>query len=314
MSVSKDLTTESHRYQASLSTMWAIRKFSNLNEFARSAQKLGFSHVELNHSVNSNMLEGFAPEPLEVSSIHEPCPSDIPVEELKSNDWLISSIDEKKRQNGVLSIKRSIDLAVKFNAPVIVIHCGAVTQDMIGEKKLRALFDENKFWSDEYKDIFQQMINERRKLGASHLESVKKSLLELLEYAHRSGIRLGLENRYHYNDIPTQDEMRSLLDLAEPDRLGFIFDVGHAQALDRLGFYSLKEWLQQFSSRMIGTHLHDVKGVNDHLPPGLGEVDFDLVSKYLPQNAYRALEMNPISTFDQLQAGLKYLADHNCIN
>ena len=52
-----------------------------------------------------------------------------------------------------------------------------------------------------------------------------------------SGLRLGLENRYHFFDLPSPDEMEELLSLASPDRLGFVYDVGHAQALDRLGFY-----------------------------------------------------------------------------
>ena len=93
-------------------------------------------------------------------------------------------------------------------------------------------------------------------------------------YAGRFGIRLGLENRYHYMDIPTPDELEQLLELAGPDRLGFIYDVGHAQALDRLGFFPHEEWLKRFASRMIGAHLHDVIGVNDHHAPGLGEIDF----------------------------------------
>jgi len=33
------------------------------------------------------------------------------------------------------------------------------------------------------------------------------------------------------------------LGLAGPDRIGFIYDVGHAYTLDYLGFYSHEEWL-----------------------------------------------------------------------
>ncbi len=88
------------------------------------------------------------------------------------------------------------------------------------------------------------------------------------------GVRLGLENRYHYFDIPTPDEMSALLAMAEPDRLGFIYDVGHAMAMDRLGFFPNEVWLKRFGRRIIGTHLHDVIGISDHQAPGLGDVDF----------------------------------------
>jgi len=313
MPVSLPSDKENTRYQASLSTMWAVGNFSNLNDFYRSSQKLGFSHLELNHQVNSAMLNEFNSAPFVISSIHEPCPADISVDELKKRDWLISSAKEENRQNGVNAIKRSIDLANKMNVPVIVVHCGAVSLDMNSEKRLRALFEEGGSGTEDYKELFQQMIDERSKQAAPHLESVKKSLLELLDYGEQFNVQLGLENRYHYNDIPTQDEMKPLLDLAGPERLGFIYDVGHAQALGRLGFFSHRGWLDRFSTRMIGTHLHDVKGVTDHLPPGQGEVDFKMVANYLPDNAYRALEINPKKTFDQIAAGLKYLSDNGCI-
>jgi sugar phosphate isomerase/epimerase len=150
------------------------------------------------------------------------------------------------------------------------------------------------------------------KIGAC-FQSVKRSLQELLDYAAGSGIRLGLENRYHYNDIPNLDEMEELLAMAGPDRLGFVYDVGHAQALDRLGFISHEDWLRRFSSRMIETHLHDVIGVDDHLAPGLGEIDFDMVASYLPGDAIRTLELQPGNTPVQVMAGLKYLHEHRCI-
>jgi sugar phosphate isomerase/epimerase len=154
----------------------------------------------------------------------------------------------------------------------------------------------------------------RADLARIHLEAVKKSLLDLLEYAMRFSIRLGLENCHRYLDIPTPDEMGILLDLAEPDRLGFIYDVGHAQALDRLGFFLHEEWLKRYSSRIIGVHLHDVKGVKDHYAPGLGEIDYDQVAAYLPENAFRTCELQPAMTSEQVMNGLKILADHGCIH
>jgi sugar phosphate isomerase/epimerase len=84
-------------------------------------------------------------------------------------------------------------------------------------------------------------------------------------------VRLGVENRYHHMDLPSLDEMGELLGLADADRLGFLYDVGHAQTLDRLGFYSHEEWLKRYGSRIIGVHLHDALGVEDHRMPGLAK-------------------------------------------
>jgi sugar phosphate isomerase/epimerase len=147
-----------------------------------------------------------------------------------------------------------------------------------------------------------------------YLEAVKKSLLELLDYASHLKIRLGLENRYHYLDIPTLDEMGELLSLAGPDRLGFLYDVGHAQTQDRLGFTPHEEWLKRYASRIIGVHLHDVTGVDDHRAPGLGDVDFKMVASYLPREAYRALEVQSLNTPEQIKAGMQILIDTGCVS
>jgi len=57
---------------------------------------------------------------------------------------------------------------------------------------------------------------------------VYRSLVELPEYAGRLGIRLGIENRYHYLEIPLLDEMGRLLEAIGDERVGFWYDVGHA--------------------------------------------------------------------------------------
>ncbi len=124
---------------------------------------------------------------------------------------------------------------------------------------------------------------------------------------------LGLENRYHFMEFPSPDELGELLDLAGPERLGFIYDVGHAQALSRLGFFPHEEWLTRFAPRIIGTHLHDVIGIQDHLAPGLGDVDFDLIAAYLPKEAFRTCEFLGSNTPEQVRNGLKVLQEHGCI-
>ena len=65
---------------------------------------------------------------------------------------------------------------------------------------------------------------------------------------------------------------------------------------------------------MIGSHLHDVIGVDDHFPPGLGEVDFNMVASYLPADSYRAMELKPGSTPEQIKTSLSFLSDLGCIN
>ena len=298
---------------ASLSTMWAINNYPNLNDFFNVSRQLGFQKIELNHQVNSQMLSQVNFDHYQFSSIHEPCPADIANKELVDRDWVISSHNEASRIQGVTAVKKSIRLAHDLGAPTIVIHCGNVTTDMSYETKLRLLFDAHKTQSDEYLYIKSQFVQIRSDFAHPRIQAVKKSLNELLEYADRFKVKLGLENRYHYMDIPILDEMDELLCLAGPEKLGFIYDVGHGQALDRLGFFPHTEWLKRYSTRIFGVHLHDVIGLTDHYAPGLGEIDFKFIATHLPENSFRTFEMQPGNTLAQVKHGVDLLVEAGCI-
>lgn len=300
-------------YDASLSTMWANGRFPSLGDFLVAAPRLGFSTIELNHQVTAAMLAGIELKSARFSSVHEPCPADFSTEFLKAHDWLISAQDEENRRKGVESIKRSVDLAHDLHAQTVVVHAGNVSSAPALEDRLRAIYRDGQKGSQEYREVLDRLVKSRVEAAHPRLEAVKKSLVELLEYAGRFGVRLGLENRYHYMDIPSLDEMGELLSLAGPNQLGFVYDVGHAQTLDRLGFCPHESWLKRYASLMIGAHLHDVIGISDHHAPGLGEVDFDMVATYLPAGAFRTLEVEPDNTTDQVKAGLRFLVEHGCL-
>ena len=299
---------------ASLSTMWAIGTLPTLTDFFEYARRAGFARIELNHKITSAMLDGIDLNRFHFSSVHEPCPADISADELKKRDWLISSTNEENRREGVKAIQRSIDLAYQLGAPAIVVHAGHASPDMNSERKLRALIVAESRESNEYSEIRSQMIQARAAAAEAGFEAVKKSLAELLKYANNFGICLGIENRYHYMEYPSPDELEMLLNLAGSEQIGFIYDVGHAQTLERLGFYQHEEWLKRFGSRIIGTHLHDVVGVTDHYAPGLGEVDFSMVANYLPENAFRTCEFQTFNTPEQVKAGLNFLIEHRCVH
>ncbi len=302
-----------YEFKSSLSTMWAKGNFPSFSDFFIAAERLGFPAIELNHQVNSEMLATVSLDRYKISSVHEPCPADIPAGVLKDKDWLISSTDESKRIKGVKAVKNSIDLAVRLGASVVVIHCGQVKLDQNLEKRLRNLYETGKKGSKEYQDLRREYMTARQNLIGGNMVAIKKSLLELLDYSVDTGVKLGLENRYHYFDIPTPAEMNELLELADPSRLGFILDIGHAQTLEQLGFFPFKEWLDRFSDRIIEIHIHDVKGITDHFSPGIGDVDFDELTSYIPEEALKIMELHPINTPEKIRSGMESLLKKNII-
>ncbi|NTU76150.1 MAG: HAD family hydrolase, partial [Anaerolineaceae bacterium] len=79
----------SQQYSVSLSTMWAVKNFPTLPDFFEFARRAGFARIELNHQVNTALLAGIDLSRYSFSSIHEPCPADIPMDTLVERDWQI---------------------------------------------------------------------------------------------------------------------------------------------------------------------------------------------------------------------------------
>jgi sugar phosphate isomerase/epimerase len=298
-------------FDIALSTMWAIGRFQSLADFFNAGRKLGFTRFELNHAVNSGMLKGLSLDG-SIASIHEPCPADLSTMTLRERNWLVSAPDEENRRQGVAAVRRSIDLAHELGAQVVIVHPGQVDIDPCLEATLVNLYNEGRSGQAEYAQARERLVTARAAQAPVNMRSVHRSLIELAAYAAQVGVRLGLENRYHYAEIPLPDELDDLLDLGCGEVIGYWHDVGHAQVLQHLGFYTHEEWLRRFAGpqgRLIGVHLHDVVGVKDHLAAGLGQVDWELVAKYLPACALRTCEFQPFNSPQEVAAGVKWLVD-----
>jgi len=291
--------------------MWAIGKFPSLADFFQAGKELGFSRFELNHGVNSTMLAGLSLDGA-ITAVHEPCPADIPTKELRRRNWLISATDEEDRRQGVLATRRSIDLAHELGAQAVIVHPGRVDIDPTLESVLVDLYKAGKSGQPEYAEAKERLAAARAARAETNLRSVRRSLVELAEYASPRGVRLGLENRYHYHEIPLSDELEELLDLGLGEAVGYWHDIGHAQVQEHLGFQAHEEWLRRFAGPqgcLVGVHLHDIVGVKDHLAVGLGQVDWEMVAGYLPAATLRTCEFQPSNSPQQVAAGLKWLLD-----
>jgi len=300
-------------YDIAFSTMWGVDQKMPFNDTFIAGREIGFTKFELNHKVSQTLIDQFDHDQFYISTIHEPCPTDYAYDILKEKDIAISSLDEKKRVSAVDMIKRSVELAVRFGSRSVVIHPGSIVCDKARDYQLRELYQAGKINTPAYQALLNEAIDHRKMVVKPHLDKVMECLEEIISFAWDSGVSLGLENRYRYYDIPLPDEMALLLDLCKEEWYGFQYDVGHAQALHVLGFVDHFEWLKRFSERMIGVHLHDVRGINDHQPPGMGDMNFAEIAPYIPVQAQRTLEIGPKISLEQISAGLEILAKSGCI-
>jgi putative hydrolase of the HAD superfamily len=311
----QEITTRSLlKYDCSISSMWAFGNFPQFNDFFTVSRKMGIARFELNHQIKPEILDEIDFNSHHINSLHEPCPAYTPMSEMDRNDWMISSLDEEKRLIAVNSVKHTIDMAVQLGCRYIVLHPGGTRIDRSLESQIRILFDSGKKDTPEFTHLQNELISARAMVQDAHLAATIKSLRVIGPYAFAAGIAIALENRYHYYDTPLLDEMQILLDLFDDAGWGFNYDVGHAQALDRLGFFKHEDWLIRYADRMIAAHLHDVVGITDHQIPGIGDIDFRWVASFLPDSVYRTLEVSPRYRAEDITNGMEHLVKTGCVN
>jgi sugar phosphate isomerase/epimerase len=210
-------------------------------------------------------------------------------------------------------VKDTITLAQRFKAPVVILHMGKVAIDPSLERRLRDLYNQGRKDSQEYEDTRQRLVEARARMQAQNLAAAARSLEELGRFAQAAGIRLGLENRYYYYEIPNLEEMSALLTSSDPTAVFYWHDAGHAQNLENLGFTRHEEWLKAFAPRMVGVHLHDIVGLKDHQVAGKGEINWPMVASHLPAEAIRTCEFDWPHSEEEIVDGVEYLRQVGCL-
>ncbi len=287
--------------------MWAKGRFSHMAGFVAKLRELGFTHVEPNALVSPRMLNELLKTAVPISSIHSPCPAVLSSQAIPISSLSLSSLDASERVEAVRFAKKTIDLAANLGARAIVLHMGEVPIDPSLQDRLYKLHNRGHAQTKEYRLVKERLVHQRLSLAHSHVDTAKKSLQELSKYGRQKGIMLGLETRFHFNEIPNIDEMAELLDEVSEHLAGYWHDVGHAEVQQQLGFSLHEEWLSRFRDRMVGIHLHDIRGISDHYAPGNGNMNWEMIANYLPRSTVRVCEIGEWNDEDQMQGVVKFL-------
>ena len=203
--------------------------------------------------------------------------------------------------------KKTMDLAANVSARAIVLHMGEVPIDLSLQDRLYKLRDGGYAQTKEYRQTKERLVHQRLSLALPMLMRRGRSLQELSKYSLQKGIMLGLETRFHFNEIPNMDEMAGLLGEVSEHLAGYWHDVGHAEVQQQLGFSLHEEWLSRFKDRMVGIHLHDIRGISDHHAPGNGNMNWEMIAKYLPQGIVRVCEIGEWNDEEQMLGVVKFL-------
>jgi len=294
-----------------ISTCWWCNRAFRGEEIVGDVLGLGLKGVELEYRISNHVfkqMKSRLKRDLTVLSIHNffPMPEGITHDKASGDLFLLSSTDRDERSNAVKFSIKTIEHAHELGAGAVIFHLGRVdmpdpTHNLfrlyrsgrIGEKEGLAFIGEQK--------LIRQA-GKKKNLNAALL-----SLDILNREAEKRGIFLGIENRYHFHEIPDLEEIGLILQKFKGGRVRYWHDVGHAKVQENMGLRKQKDLLETYSEQMIGIHLHDVRGLEDHFAPGQGEVDYNEIKHFLKPSIITILEVHPKVKRKSLLDGIRLL-------
>ncbi|MBF0484293.1 MAG: sugar phosphate isomerase/epimerase [Candidatus Omnitrophica bacterium] len=292
----------------SLSSCWNYSTDIDIHKWLVQVKDMGFNAIELDYKISRSHLQQIhktLPKlGLAVSSVHNFCPT--PNDELSprhvSNYYRLSSLDEWERKKAVGWTCYTIDTAVEFKAKAVVLHAGMIESDDIRSKKLFDLYKHGKELSAAFLQERERILKFRKKNCDPYLAVLEESLRDVMDYAYRKKIKIGLETRYYPTEIPNFQEIGMLLSLFERKGMGYWHDVGHAEMNSLLGITDHRDYLEAYGKYLIGVHLHGMEGIDDHLVPFAGDMNLTALMKFFDKSVIKVVETSASSVEEMREA------------
>jgi sugar phosphate isomerase/epimerase len=248
----------------------------------------------------------FREHSLQVISIHNffPLPSGFPADKASGDLLNLTGEDTEERQRAVYLTMRTMETAHELEVQRVLIHMGYVEGLEPLDREWRMRLEKGE---EAARCAFKKHLEDRATRERQALDRAKFSLEKLASRAEKLGLILALENRDWPREIPNLEEMGDLLHTFDGAAVGFWYDTGHAAKQDFFGLAPAQEWIERFGSRLVGTHLHDLKGVRDDLPPGKGVLDFTKILRKVNRTEAWVLEIDPEFTAEEVREGIQHI-------
>ena len=271
--------------------------------------ELGFDLIELGHGTRLSLVPGiqkmFDAGEVRFSSLHNFCPLPVEVMVASPDCYKFSAVSSEERERAVKQTLQTIDFAVRLNAPFVVLHLGEVNMSPITDRLIE-LAKTGRFQSRKYVRLKIGAVQKRERIALRYLQRVKDCLRRVIEHAASKNVRIALEGRRGYEEIPTERELPGLLEEMDCAQVGYWHDFGHLQIKENLGFIDHGEWLRLIGPRAFGCHVQDcIWPAKDHEAPFTGAVNFEKLVPLLPTNCLFVWEMSPNKTADVIRRSVQ---------
>lgn len=283
----------------------------------REIRDLGFTHAELSHGIRMSLvpgiLEAVEAGEIKISSLHNFCPLPMGINYAAPNIFKFTAEDRRERENARKHTLKTIELAERVGAGLIVLHSGAVELrgfwgpiDYNG--KLEALLEAGQKDSPKYAKLMRDLEERREKPKERAQQHAIDLIRDIAEVAGSKGILLGIENREAVEEIPFDHEIAFFLEEL-PENVRYWHDTGHAQIKENLGLIPQHALhVEGLAERLAGFHVHDVKPPGmDHCPPGSGMIDFAALAPFVQGSHRKVLELNPAVPVEDVRSGYDFI-------
>lgn len=295
----------------SLSTCWNSSRHTDGQAMLREIRDMGFEYAELSHGIRISLLPGVLQAveagDIKISTLHNFCPLPIGVNHAAPNLFKFSSSDTRERENALRHSLKTLEIAQRVGARLVVLHTGAIDMkdytdrlvDMVGNGERE---------SSKYAKLCREVEEKREARKEKPMELAADLIRRLADEAGSRGLLLGIENREALEEIPFESDFPFFLREFGQPCVRYWHDCGHAQIKENLGFINHRLHLETMAPQLAGFHIHDVQFPGrDHCPPGSGMIDFQALKDLVKPDHIKVFELAPGMPREDVLRGVAHI-------
>ncbi|MCP5542727.1 MAG: TIM barrel protein [Akkermansiaceae bacterium] len=293
------------------STCWNNSRHSDGEAMIEEIVDLGFRNIELSHGMTIAKLPGirkaFQRGLFTCAGVHNYFPSPVEVMIDAPDAYEFTSHRPFDRQRALDMTLKTLDLAAEFGARYLVLHMGSVPlSPKKWTKPLTAMVSDGRARDPDFVKRKIAFVKKREKVAPLYYHRAIEALEKIAAQAAELGVRLAVESRSRFEDMPTEREMLRLQEhFADNPWVGYWHDFGHVQLKHNLGLLDHEQWLARVSPHLIGGHVHDVEWpARDHRVPFSGTLDYSRLLPHFPAGCPLVWELSPTRDAGEIRTAL----------
>ncbi len=261
---------------------------------------LGFEALELGYNLTDTQAKDIKiiveRGEVDIDSVHAYCPVPIEAPHGYPELYLLASLDEDERVMARIMIENTLNFAADMGAKAVVLHAGRIfLKSLFSSMNTYTLADaigaEGGNDGERYCKLLAKAVKRRQSRVQKYYDGFCLSLETLLPEFEKRGVTLALENLPSIEAFPDMREMMMLKERFDTPTLAYWHDIGHGQVREFFGWERHVEVVETLLPVTQGIHIHDAQPLlDDHLPPGAGEVAFDMLRGYADDRIIKVFE------------------------